>query len=585
MASRYWVGGTASWTSSNTTNWSTTSGGSGGASVPTAADDVYIDTGSGTGTISIASAGLSVKSLTMSCPATLTLSVFTSLNVVTIFNMVSGAFNLNSGNNITCDTFSSGGTNARNMNFGTLGTIQITAPSGIVLNLPYATNCTITGTGDKFVLATSDPTSTVGRTVNIGTSVAFGSVFAPSLQCTTGIDPLTLLVSVRTLNLTGFPGSLPAGTAVIYGNFTYPGNSTSFNLRCRSSAIVQTINAPGTHTGGFYRDLNTSGTAQLTSNTTWASCNLSVGNLDLNGYTFTTETFISSGTNTRAINGTAGTFNLIGTGSIPTILWNLSGSSFTITAAPNIIITEVSGTALRSFLGQGLTYGNLTFNSSASTDLLISSSNRFATVSNTGTAPVTLRPQSTTVTYATNWNFSGTASNPVYLKAYTAGSRAFISQSTGTVNVSYCSIQDINATGGATYNSLLSNGNIDLGNNVGWNFGTASIVVNLTGTAGSGAVGTADAGVISYVNVTGVQGTVSVKSVVINSSNILSVSGVQGTGYIGTLTPTTVVDVNGIQVNGRVGLVTLNTTNYITPSGVVGTTTLGRVAIWMTIVT
>ena len=43
MANRYWVGGTGSWTTSSTTNWSASSGGSSGASVPTASDSVFFD--------------------------------------------------------------------------------------------------------------------------------------------------------------------------------------------------------------------------------------------------------------------------------------------------------------------------------------------------------------------------------------------------------------------------------------------------------------------------------------------------------------------------------------------------------------
>ncbi len=46
MADRYWVGGTGTWSSTNTANWSTSSGGAGGASVPTAADNVIFDAGS-----------------------------------------------------------------------------------------------------------------------------------------------------------------------------------------------------------------------------------------------------------------------------------------------------------------------------------------------------------------------------------------------------------------------------------------------------------------------------------------------------------------------------------------------------------
>jgi hypothetical protein len=45
MADRYWVGGTGSW-DATTTNWSATSGGAGGASVPTFDDDVFFNSAS-----------------------------------------------------------------------------------------------------------------------------------------------------------------------------------------------------------------------------------------------------------------------------------------------------------------------------------------------------------------------------------------------------------------------------------------------------------------------------------------------------------------------------------------------------------
>ena len=43
MANRYWVGGTGNWDASTTTHWSDTSGGAGGFSIPTSADNVYFD--------------------------------------------------------------------------------------------------------------------------------------------------------------------------------------------------------------------------------------------------------------------------------------------------------------------------------------------------------------------------------------------------------------------------------------------------------------------------------------------------------------------------------------------------------------
>lgn len=50
MADRYWVGGSGNWNASSTANWSTSSGGSAGASAPTSADNVIFDANSNVGT-------------------------------------------------------------------------------------------------------------------------------------------------------------------------------------------------------------------------------------------------------------------------------------------------------------------------------------------------------------------------------------------------------------------------------------------------------------------------------------------------------------------------------------------------------
>jgi hypothetical protein len=62
MADRYWVGGTANWDGTAGTKWSATSGGPGGASVPTSADDVFFDASS-TGTVTISSGNTGAKSI------------------------------------------------------------------------------------------------------------------------------------------------------------------------------------------------------------------------------------------------------------------------------------------------------------------------------------------------------------------------------------------------------------------------------------------------------------------------------------------------------------------------------------------
>lgn len=54
-ASRYWVGGTDTWNATPGSKWATTSGGAGGAGVPTKSDDVYFDANSGSGTVTLES--------------------------------------------------------------------------------------------------------------------------------------------------------------------------------------------------------------------------------------------------------------------------------------------------------------------------------------------------------------------------------------------------------------------------------------------------------------------------------------------------------------------------------------------------
>ncbi|NBR62681.1 MAG: hypothetical protein EBT86_13880, partial [Actinobacteria bacterium] len=67
---RYWVGGTGTWDASTTTNWSTSSGGAGGASVPTSLDAVVFNSASNATayTVTCTATQLRCASLTMAGP-------------------------------------------------------------------------------------------------------------------------------------------------------------------------------------------------------------------------------------------------------------------------------------------------------------------------------------------------------------------------------------------------------------------------------------------------------------------------------------------------------------------------------------
>jgi hypothetical protein len=61
MPARYWVGGTDVWNNVAGTKWSATSGGPGGASAPTSADDVFFDANSGSGTVTTATTAICLR--------------------------------------------------------------------------------------------------------------------------------------------------------------------------------------------------------------------------------------------------------------------------------------------------------------------------------------------------------------------------------------------------------------------------------------------------------------------------------------------------------------------------------------------
>jgi hypothetical protein len=67
-------------------------------------------------------------------------------------------------------------------------------------------------------------------------------------------------------------------------------------------------------------------------------------------------------------------------------------------------------------------------------------------------------------------SFVANSATMKYLQSTVPGSQATISQASGTVNASNLTIKDIAATGGATWNAYYINGDINAGNNTGWDF-------------------------------------------------------------------------------------------------------------------
>jgi hypothetical protein len=269
MADRYWVLGTGNWDSTNTVNWSDTSGGLGGFSVPTASDNVFFDANSnvGTGAFTVTMAnsprvcndftasgldgtmtlagsniGLTVSGSldwpatnftrtytgTTTFDATTTGKTITTNGVAfgsaTLFDGVGGGWILQdamsiSGTNATTTTLTNGTLDLQSY---TLSTGRFASNNSNTRTIAFGTgNITCTGTGTAWTTSTQTNLTTTGTQVVNVTSVGSTSITVSagslseansiSYNFTGGTYALTFLSvgnnSARNIDFTGYAGT------------------------------------------------------------------------------------------------------------------------------------------------------------------------------------------------------------------------------------------------------------------------------------------------------------------------------------------------------------------------------------------
>ena len=394
MANRYWVGGSATWTPSGTTPWSATSGGTGGASAPVAADAVIFDQAT-SDTITI-SGVISCLSITVSSPVTfagtaISLTVATGMNLTngtvwgstgnlnftsTITNnsiitngtridctvnftgagaswllggalttlntasttLTSGTIDLN-GFDITTGTFISSNTNVRGIIFGT-NRIYLTTPTASQVNVSMATLTNFTPSGEggfSVVLA-----QVVGRTFTSGTTG--GSITtAPNLYITSSGGQAPIFTTGSWWNILDFTGSNPNNpnttTQNIVTKLVLPLNanfltSQTWTFKGNNSTIVtngQVIR--GTvrfDTGAGNSFLCTE--AYFFGNASLSGVvNLDSGGINLNGFNQSSASFFSNNTNVRSIAFGANTWASLGSSAGNTTIDFATATNFTWT--------------------------------------------------------------------------------------------------------------------------------------------------------------------------------------------------------------------------------------------------------------
>lgn len=254
MPDRYWVGGSGSWNGTAGTKWAATSGGAGGASVPTTADDVFFDAASGTSTVTIDAGNLGARSI--NCTGfTGTLGGAASLTVAGGFTFVT-AMGFTYGGSFTIagpGTLTSAGKSFAG------GGMLINAPAGIV-NLGDALNLAFNfsmqagtfNTNNFNLTCQSIGTFITGtRAMNLGSSTVTlsGNFFPGDITLNAGTSQINLTGASPTFASNG--GTLhnvaftntTAGTVTINDNNTF--NALSFTAPL-SAGVKQVAIAAGT---------------------------------------------------------------------------------------------------------------------------------------------------------------------------------------------------------------------------------------------------------------------------------------------------------------------------------------------------
>jgi hypothetical protein len=462
MANRYWVGGSGTWNSTSTTNWSTTSGGASGASAPVAADVALFDANSGTGTVTT-DATATAAAITHTA-ANITVQLGASLSLTGAVTFSSGVIDLVS-YTLTASTFVSSYTTARTLAFGA-GKIVLVGSGAAVWNAGNHTLFTVTGT-PSVELNYSGAVGT--RTITNGTTAGTEAT-AVSFSITAGTDIIAFTNSGRFVDLgfTGFNGTLSNNVANVYGSLTLSSGMTltagtngwtfaSTNAATRTVACLgKTLDFPVLFNGvgGSWRftdafSLGTTRTLTLTNGTLDGNNqSVTIGNFALGSGTKT----LTLGNNTWAVAGT---------------LWNANSNVANLTVSASTGTISMTSASTKTFAGGGKTWPTL--NQGGAGALTIQQSNTFTDITDT-VQPATITLTSGTTQTVTQFTASGTAGNLITLNASTPGSQATLTDNGGVNSVSYVDIKDIAATGYGEWQAYTSNGNINSGNNVGWVF-------------------------------------------------------------------------------------------------------------------
>jgi hypothetical protein len=415
----------------------------------------------------VTSAGKTIGNVTINAASnTVTLADAMTLDTTGAFTLTAGTINL-ANFSLSTGRFSSNNSNTRAISFGS-GNIALTSTSAgtAVLSMLNAIGFTWTGTGGftrnmaataTMVFGTSGGTTSnaPNLTVNAGSStLTFSDVsIFKNLDFTGSTCTVAPLFGVLTLNM--------AGNLTLASGGDYTLVAPTFLASGTITSAGKTLNA--TTINGFgitvtLADALVCGGALRLSQGTFANPS---------NFNVTAFNFVSNSGSACTLSLGSSTWTITGGDAVAS--WVATNASLTFSAGTSTINLTYVG--VKEFFAGDRTYYNV--NVGGTGDFYIYGTNNFNNITNS-VQPATVIFESGLTQTVSNFGLSGTVGNLITISSEAAGFQFTLSKASGTVNAQYLSIQDSIATGGATWNALTSNGNVDAGNNTGWIFGSAA---------------------------------------------------------------------------------------------------------------
>jgi hypothetical protein len=259
----------------------------------------------------------------------------------------------------------------------------------------------------------------------------------------------------------------PSVSVTVYGSLTLS-NDPGFSWGGTASLILagrdsQTLTTSGKTIPGILRMEAPNGAYKLQDDlTVGGAFTYTLGAFDANDHDVTLASLSSTtGNNDRTLLMRSGRWTLTGTG---TVWATTTNTALTLDPGTSTIVIADTTSATKTFIGNGRTYHDLTFNGGSGA--LVMGGSTFATITWAPGSTVTLTSDTTTT--VSDLTAVGTDSQPITVSATTHGTAAALRKFGGTVAADWLVLSDSTATGTAQW--FAGHNSIDGGNNLGWQF-------------------------------------------------------------------------------------------------------------------